>query len=265
MVDCFIKQYSNEKYSLVDFLEMMSDKAFVEDLIDETKGKIIGNIIKLYRTQSIFGEQHSLEKVVLHNDERSYYMADLIQGKEKKLDQQLKVAINQYAAKSDIIWFCETNSIDKDTLLIDMPKAMKGTDKEITVSSFQSKPSISKWRSAEQQCAELENNFGYDPTDVSKQNLGYDIVSKVKNGTMRYIEVKSLISKGASFSMTNNEYTAAHQYGDSYFLCLIIQSERCLNALYICNPLKNLQLEKRVKMWEWYCDDYWGEEVIIEF
>ncbi|WP_338450810.1 DUF3883 domain-containing protein [Niallia oryzisoli] len=62
---------------------------------------------------------------------------------------------------------------------------------------------------------------GNKAKDVSKQNLGSDVVSVTPDNQERYIEVKSEKSRGDKISMTNNEYTAAHINGDNYFLCII--------------------------------------------
>ena len=93
--------------------------------------------------------------------------------------------------------------------------------------------------------------------------MGYDIESTTPDGRKRYIEVKSITEDG-SFSITNNEYTAAHQYGEQYYLCLLIQSAQNTQAIYIQNPLETLKFEKRIRQWEWYCDTYSGESFIFE-
>ena len=92
-------------------------------------------------------------------------------------------------------------------------------------SQIVAQPSVSRWRSAEQQCIEIEQYLGNNAIDVSKQNIGYDIESTTVNDEKRYIEVKLLSCIGGAFSMTNNEYTAAHQYNDQFYLCLIIQND----------------------------------------
>lgn len=79
------------------------------------------------------------------------------------------------------------------------------------------------WRAAEHQCVEFEEMQGNRAKDVSKQNLGYDVVSVTSDNRERYIEVKSVKSRGMKISMTNNEYTAAHINGDNYFLCIIYE------------------------------------------
>jgi hypothetical protein len=85
------------------------------------------------------------------------------------------------------------------------------------------------------------------------------------DGRKRYIEVKSVSRSDSSFSLTNNEYTAAHQYGDDYYICLLQQGDEKSKAIYIQNPLKKLKLEKRIRQWEWYCEEYQGEEIEIEY
>ena len=122
---------------------------------------------------------------------------------------------------------------------------------------------LNKWRSAEEQCINIEKYLGNKATDVSKQNLGYDVESIDKNNNKRYIEVKSISSDTASFTMTNNEYSAANIYKDNYYLCLLIQTNKKIKAIYINNPIKNLELEKRVKVWEWYCEEYSGKEYVF--
>lgn len=122
---------------------------------------------------------------------------------------------------------------------------------------------LNKWRSAEEQCVNIEKYLGNKAIDVSKQNLGYDIESIDKNNNKRYIEVKSITSDTSSFTMTNNEYSAANIYKDNYYLCLLIQTNKKIRAIYINNPIKNLELEKRVKVWEWYCEEYSGKEYIF--
>ena len=76
--------------------------------------------------------------------------------------------------------------------------------------------------------------------------------------------MKLISNSGGAFSLTNNEYTAAHQHGENYFICLIFQREQTVEALYINNPLQSIKLEKRVRQWEWYCEEYSGEKHEID-
>ena len=99
--------------------------------------------------------------------------------------------------------------------------------------------------------------MGYNAYDVSRMNVGYDVESTTRTGEKRYIEVKSLSNGTTEFAITNNEYTAAHQKGKNYYICLVFENK----ALYICDPLRNLVFIKRVRQWEWVCDDFTGEEI----
>ena len=116
-------------------------------------------------------------------------------------------------------------------------------------------PHISRWRDAESKCIEIEEVLGNTATDVSFRNLGYDILSETPDGKTRYIEVKS-VKKDYSFSLTNNEYTAAHQYGKDYYVCLLYENERTLDVRYIQDPLNTARFEKRIKQWEWACVEF---------
>ena len=128
-----------------------------------------------------------------------------------------------------------------------------------------SKPIIPKWRSAENACVEIERFLGNEAKDVSTQNLGYDVESTMPDGRKRYIEVKSVSRSDSSFSLTNNEYTAAHQYGDDYYVCLLKHGDEKSKAIYIQNPLEKLKLEKKIRQWEWYCEEYQGDEIEIGY
>ena len=102
--------------------------------------------------------------------------------------------------------------------------------------------------------------MGYHAVDVSKQHIGYDVESTDDNGDKRYIEVK-LVKSTLEFSITNNEYTAASQYGDNYYICLIQHDDDTVVATYIQNPLKNAVFEKRITRIEWVCEKFMGTEI----
>lgn len=265
-IDDFFQQYSQSKYSTEDLIVIMSDIEFVRNLNHQTQGKIFANIIKAGKSdQFISGKEYKHSDVVLHTSNGMCTISGIAEDKSIRLEASLKDAINQYSSRSDIEWFCKKMSIPEELIMNDLPLKTITFESEIGKNQVSKKLSLSKWRSAEQQCVEIEKNYGYDAIDVSKQNVGYDVESITKDGSKRYIEVKSIVSLGSPFSMTNNEYTAAHQYGDSYYLCLIAQTDKKLSVLYIKNPLNSLRLEKRIRQWEWYCDNYVGEEISIEY
>lgn len=266
-IDSFLQQYSQNKYSIEDFVEIMKDANLVSNLNHQTHGKIFANILKTGMSdQFISGKEHKFGDILMQTNAGINTVSSISKDKSIILDRSFRDAINQYSSRGEIEWFCKKVSISEDEIVNDFPlkaKIFEGELKKIDIAN--NKLSVSKWRSAEQQCVEIEKHRGYDSIDVSKQNVGYDVESTTKDGAKRYIEVKSINAKGSPFSMTNNEYTAAHQYGDSYYLCLIVQSDKKLIVLYIRNPLNSLQFEKRIRQWEWYCDNYDGEETSIEY
>ena len=155
-------------------------------------------------------------------------------------------------SNSEAKWLSEKTGLklpEKET-----PKVVLPLTKTTVVSKH---PIVSKWRSAEQQAVQIEEFLGNKAIDVSKKNIGYDIESTTSSGEKRYIEVKSLQKDSSTFAITNNEYTSAHQLGDEYYICLIFDNK----AIYIQNPLKNLVFEKRIRQWEWICEEYSGEEL----
>ena len=224
------------------------------------QGKILSKIIKGEKfSQAIPGKKTQLENIKVSTDKGIKSLIEVASG-NADIAEDVMDEISNNVSNSEISRFSEKTSIDISKLSNDYienaPQVVKTIKKEI-------KPHIAKWRSAEQQCMEIEKYFGNTAVDVSKKNVGYDVESTTPDGKKRYIEVKSIKEDG-SFSITNNEYTAAHQYGNQYYMCLLIQSAQNIQAIYIQNPIENIQFEKRIKQWEWYCDTYSGESFVFE-
>lgn len=118
-------------------------------------------------------------------------------------------------------------------------------------------PNIQKWRSTEINLAEYLKYYDFveDVKDVSVSNLGYDLEIKLKNGERIYVEVKSMISFSQPFKITNNEYTCAHNYGDKYYIALVINDDN-FEVKFIQNPIETVHFEKKCEQWSWFCEDY---------
>lgn len=266
-VDYFLQQFSQSKYTTEDFITIMQEESFINNLNAQTHGKIIGNIIKLAKSeQFIKNKQYQFDNILVRCNDGINSIAEVSQEENIFLDKEMKNAIVQNTSKGDLEWFSKMTSIKREKLInYETSNGILYAGYEIKKVNVRKRPLISKWRSAEQHCVEIEKYFGNKAIDVSKQNVGYDVESTTADGKKRYIEVKSLNSIGSPFAMTNNEYTAAHQYGENYYLCLITQTEVNVSVIYIQNPLKNIDLEKRIRQWEWYCESYNGEEYIFKF
>jgi hypothetical protein len=68
----------------------------------------------------------------------------------------------------------------------------------------------------------LEKEMGFVPTDVSILNVGYDIESKVSDGTLRFIEVKGRQVGSNDITVTHNEMKTAANSPDKCILAVVI-------------------------------------------
>jgi Domain of unknown function (DUF3883) len=92
-------------------------------------------------------------------------------------------------------------------------------------------------------------------TDVSKANLGYDLEILLSTGSKIYIEIKSVSAFTEPFKITTNEYSSAHNYGDRYYIAVVINDEP-FQIKVIQNPINSLVFDKKCEQWSWYCDQY---------
>ncbi len=84
-----------------------------------------------------------------------------------------------------------------------------------------------------------ERNHDRTPTDVSSENLGYDIKSSGYNET-RFIEVKGKSNYG-DIEITPNEWKKAKEMENNYFLYVVYECSDSFPSLKIVrNPAKKL-------------------------
>jgi superfamily II DNA or RNA helicase len=98
---------------------------------------------------------------------------------------------------------------------------------------------------------EYEKGNGRIPEDVSSENLGFDIRSKVKKGDEyfidRYIEVKARAREG-KIVLTQNEWFKAQRFKDKYYLYVVLNAVTNPELIIIQNPVENVQAEKKVEV-----------------
>jgi hypothetical protein len=229
-------------------------------------GKIFAHSLKSSRTkQAIGGDKLDYSKCYVHTTNGIEKLSDIKKNSKTKPDGKMLETMSNITSQSDVEWFCNQHKLKTDDWYTRKPESTEFQSVTKEAVNVSRKMVVSKWRSAEQQCVEIEQLlFSASAKDVSKQNLGYDVMSTTPDGKSRYIEVKSLNNHGETFTMTNNEYTAAHQYNSDYYICLIIQENDRMKAIYIQDPVNSLQLDKRVRQWEWFCEAYAGEQYSIE-
>lgn len=93
---------------------------------------------------------------------------------------------------------------------------------------------------------EYERNHQRNPVDVSSENLGFDIRSTDKEGTVRYIEVKARAEVG-DVALTQNEWFKAKRFGDDYYLYVVFNAASKPELKIVRNPVENLEAEERIE------------------
>jgi superfamily II DNA or RNA helicase len=85
----------------------------------------------------------------------------------------------------------------------------------------------------------IERELGYEPKDVSSDNCGYDIESKVPEeiafdeGCLRFIEVKGRTKGSTTVTVTKNEVLTSLNKPDQYILAIVEVDEIEVKATYL--------------------------------
>lgn len=260
----FLLNYSNKEYQLEDWVEILKEKDLAQSLNKRLYGKIMGQIMKNAKLkEAIHGTQVDLSHCLVPVNEQIVPLKDVPQMKQVEMSQDFKEGLTETVSVSEANWFDQTYATTFSSIVKNGERTTSVIG--ITSSSQTVSKGITKWRAAEQQCVELEELWGNSAKDISKQNLGYDVESQTPSGETRYIEVKLMGKNVKSFTLTNNEFSAAHQLGENYYLCLVSQDESQFMATYIPDPVHTLSMEKRVRQWEWFCEDFEGEQYALKF
>ena len=93
---------------------------------------------------------------------------------------------------------------------------------------------------------EYERRNGRKPEDISKENLGFDIRSRGKDG-IRYIEVKARKDFG-DVALTPNEWFKAKRFRNQYWLYVILNAAKKPEVYIINNPYENLEAFEKVEV-----------------
>lgn len=91
-----------------------------------------------------------------------------------------------------------------------------------------------------------EEDLGWYPEDVSKENNGYDIKSTSNEFVKKYIEVKGRSTSGGVM-LSENEMNRLSQLGDSAWLYIVINCKSKPELFRIKNPVSNLVFEQKSK------------------
>ncbi|NLJ50369.1 MAG: DUF3883 domain-containing protein, partial [Candidatus Atribacteria bacterium] len=93
---------------------------------------------------------------------------------------------------------------------------------------------------------DYERQSGRTPEDVSAKNLGFDIRSQDKSGTIRYIEVKTRANRG-EVALTQNEWFKARRFGSEYYIYVVYQASSVTELYIIQNPAESIYPEEKIE------------------
>ena len=88
----------------------------------------------------------------------------------------------------------------------------------------------------------LEKEQGFSPKDVSSDNCGYDILSKVPEskafheGAYRFIEVKGRTKGSTTVTVTKNEILTSLNQPEQYILAIVEVDEGVVDVTYLTKP-----------------------------
>lgn len=86
----------------------------------------------------------------------------------------------------------------------------------------------------------VEKDLGFDPKDVSSENIGYDIESRdPKSGHLRFIEVKGRIADADTVAITKNEILTALNKPENFILAVVLLDGDRAAPKYIRTPFTN--------------------------
>jgi len=100
-----------------------------------------------------------------------------------------------------------------------------------------------------------ERAQGRVPEDVSRANLGYDMVSRAPEGQNRYIEVKARARIG-KVALTPNEWLTAQKLGADYWLYVVVNAVTSPELYVIQDPASRLQPEEEVEIVRYVVKDW---------
>lgn len=105
-----------------------------------------------------------------------------------------------------------------------------------------------------------ERRLGRRPSEMPRNNPGYDVQSMDADGRIHYIEVKGRIAGADTFTITTNEVTFAQTQGDRHRLALVEVSPvgpECDQLRYVADAFSHLEPSATTRSYNETWRDYW--------
>lgn len=170
----------------------------------------------------------------------------------------IKQIFKKYLTEENVAKMFENNSKQREFLEngIESSQSKQWFNLDEPKSFPATRSNFRKWRSAEENTLEILNSNGFNLSDVSKQNVGYDLEGFGPDGSELQIEVKSINQIGDKFKLTNNEVAVAQEKKGSYIIAIVRQLDDFIEIALISDPVKNLVLNRQCVQWIWECSSY---------
>lgn len=115
---------------------------------------------------------------------------------------------------------------------------------------------LARWRTAETATMEFLNGRGWNLTDVSRQNVGYDLEGTDATGSRVRVEVKKVDRLDARFAVTNNEMALMSATQDTYLLAIVVGDGRQASLMLLDPTRSDLPKERVCRRWDWEFTDW---------
>ena len=156
------------------------------------------------------------------------------------------------------------NSLDKKEKVEHIIVSSKLSSIQDVITSSSTTMAQPDWRKAEIFAIDILKLFGIEAKDVSKRNIGCDLIGidKTKTGGHEiYIEVKLLTSIGEEFRITDNEIYVAKERGSLFWILLLVQPDKQQPPTHF-SVIKNAYnliekaIDRRCVKYESFCSEY---------
>jgi len=235
-------------YTLDDYIAVLSSVDAISKLDATFVGKLWGySYREAHYSKEVFGNCY-----IPLEDDQIVKVSDTNSGKQ--LSEKFVKGICGVLRNDEILRL--SNDIPALNCLGEELNAPNTTKKQRTpVATPRGKITLSKFKTPIQNCMASETLLGNQPKDVSKRNCGYDVESVSPNGETRYITSRKVKHLGDSFLLSDIEHDEALRLGEAYYVFVVGDDDPGTQHIYLQNPTR-LEMEKRVKEWEWVCAKY---------
>lgn len=107
----------------------------------------------------------------------------------------------------------------------------------------------------------VERAKGREPEEMARNNKGFDVISRSKDGRSIYIEVKGRIEGSDSFNVTASELSFGQTQGTNHLLAIVKVSPESQDKdelRYITDPFADIHVDTKIAAMQLKWADYWA-------